>query len=107
MATFMRDVGISHDGWRASEALRMRVSMSAMGSLIVMLVALPAGLGDAGDLAGEGESAEANAAQREPSDESSRAAAQPAAAMGLDFEARRTLRLRNHRFLCQVLWPPV
>src|SRR5215471_16206954 len=36
MATFIFDVGISHDGWRACEELRMRVSMSAMGSLMLM-----------------------------------------------------------------------
>jgi len=37
MAYFILDAGISQLAWRACDALRMRVSMSAMGSLMVMV----------------------------------------------------------------------
>ena len=50
----------------ATLALRMRVSMSAMGSVIVMVVApSPARLGHAGELAGVHQLAQADAAEPE------------------------------------------
>ena len=67
----------------------MRVSMSAIGSLIVM--GSPARLGHAGNLARERQSSEADPAQREASDECARPATQLAAVVRLRFEARRTL----------------
>src|SRR5690348_692506 len=101
----MREYGISQLGWRAREALRMRVSMSAMGSLIVM--GLPARFRHARDLSCQGELAEADATQREATDEGARTAAQLAAVVRLHFESRRALRLRDHRFLCQMIPPEV
>src|SRR5947209_3121460 len=62
-------------------ALRMRVSRSAMGSLMLMesLLALPAGLDHAGDVAGEGELADLVAGQAELAERPARAARDPAA----------------------------
>src|SRR5512138_3364049 len=63
---FSRERGTSTFSWRAAEAFRMRVNMSAMGS--VMLIArspLPARLDDAGDLALQRALAEADAAHLE------------------------------------------
>src|SRR5215471_21573431 len=39
MSVFKRDAGTSTLGWRAASALRMRVSMSAIGSDVVILSA--------------------------------------------------------------------
>src|ERR1700730_15861302 len=75
---------------RASDALRMRVSMSAIGSLIV--IRLPARLGDARNLASQRQTAEADATQREPADEGPRPAAQFAAVVLLGFEPSRSVR---------------
>src|SRR5688572_26467284 len=97
----MREVGISQLTWRACEALRMRVSMSAMGSLIVM--GLPASFRHARDLAGQGETAEADAAQRKAANEGARSAAQAAATVLLHLEPGRSTGLCDHRFLCQVV----
>src|SRR4051794_36605307 len=104
MASLMREVGISQLAWRACDAFRMRVSMSAIGSL--MLMGLPARLRHAGDLAGERQTTKADTAQREASDERARPTTQATPVVCLDFVARRSLRLRNHGFLCQM-WPPV
>src|SRR3954462_4908316 len=62
-------------------ALRMRVSRSAMGSLMLMklLLALPAGLDHAGDVACEGELADLVAGQPELAERAARAARDAAA----------------------------
>src|SRR5205085_12087027 len=62
-------------------ALRMRVSRSAMGSLMLMesLLALPAGLDHAGDVAAEGELADLVAGQAELAERAARAAGDAAA----------------------------
>jgi len=97
MANFILDAGISQLAWRACDALRMRVSMSAMGSLIVMVVcSLPAGLGHTRDLASQGELPEADAAQCETTHEGAWPTAQLAAIVALDFESRRPLGLGDH-----------
>src|SRR5579862_788558 len=57
-----RDDGISTRGWRAWTALRIRVSMSAIGSVIVTS---PTALDNAWNLAAQRQLAEAQAAQRE------------------------------------------
>src|SRR6187200_2804791 len=100
MATFSRDDGISTIGWCARTALRMRVSMSAIGS-VSNLLRLPARLGDAGDLALESKLPEADAAQRELPNERPRTPAALAAAVPLHLELRWSQRLRYRRFLRQ------
>ncbi len=89
MASLIVEKGISQLGCRAREALRIRVSMSAMGS--VMLMALPARLCHARNFTCQRELAEANATQREAANERARTAANLAAVVRLHFEARRTL----------------
>src|SRR5258705_933620 len=51
--------------WFAWQAFRMRVSMSATGSVMLMISSSPAGLADAGDLALQGLFAEADPAEAE------------------------------------------
>src|SRR5437868_14337660 len=70
-------------------ALRMRVSRSAMGSLMPMesLLALPAGLDHAGDVAAEGELPDLVAGQAELAERAARATGH-AAAVALAVEAR-------------------
>src|SRR4051794_30618990 len=65
----------------ATLPLRMRVSMSAIGSVIV-IAASPARLGDAGDLAGVRHVAEADAAEPELAVHRLRSPALPAARVG-------------------------
>src|SRR5262249_25709188 len=97
ISVFNFEAGTSTFGWRAWIALRTRVSMSAMGSLVIVLllhlhpgyprprgasgprISLPARLDHAGDLAVEGELAEAKAADAEFAQERARPAAAPAA----------------------------
>src|SRR5215216_836268 len=96
MDALMREYGISQLEWRACDALRMRVSMSAIGSLILM--GLPARLGYTGDLARQRELAEADAAQRKAAEERAWTTAQLAAVVGLHFEARCAGGLDDERF---------
>src|SRR6185369_2697090 len=96
ISAFSLEAGTSTLGWRAWIALRTRVSMSAMGSLVIVLLLhlrpcfppsrsfrtthlLPARLDHARDLAVEGELAEAQATNAELAQERARPAAAPAA----------------------------
>src|ERR1039458_1547967 len=67
ISAFSLEAGTSTFGWRAWIALRTRVSMSAIGSLVIVLLLhfLPASLGHAGNLAIQCELAEAQAANSE------------------------------------------
>src|SRR5579885_2836994 len=75
------EAGTSTLGCRAWIALRTRVSMSAMGSvcMILLLRLLPAGLDDSRNLAVEGKLAEAQTANAELAEIAARPAAAPAA----------------------------
>src|ERR1035437_9237756 len=79
-SAFSLEAGTSTLGWRAWIALRTRVSMSAMGSLVIVLLlpVLPASLGHAGNLAIQGELAETQAANAEFAQERARASTPPA-----------------------------
>src|SRR5664279_4181255 len=104
ISVFSLEAGTSTFGWRACIALRTRVSMSAMGSLVIFLlpeppgraidrgpsprpqhlapgshISLPTGLRHAGYLAIQGELPEAQAAYAELAQEPARAPAAPAA----------------------------
>src|SRR5579864_5114199 len=64
------EAGTSTLGWRASTALRMRVSMSAIGSDVAIvrspvILSLPTRLDHAGNFAGQGEFPETDPAQVE------------------------------------------
>jgi hypothetical protein len=80
--------------WRAREALRTRVSMSAMGSEMFIGV-LPARLRDARQLAQERTLPEADAAEREPSHEGSGTPAHEAPVVRLHLVLGGPLRLRD------------
>src|SRR6516164_1838603 len=96
--------------WYAEFAFRRRVSMSAIGSVIVMAnglphrgfpedlrcpfcilfdLVLPAGLGDAGQLAAVRHGAEADPAQAEPAVDGPRPSAAGAPGVAADLELRR------------------
>src|SRR5450756_1104060 len=65
ISRFTLDVGTTTSRWCARDALRIRVSMSAIGSETFM-AGSPARLRHARDLAREGALPEADAAEREP-----------------------------------------
>src|SRR5947209_2265232 len=93
------DAGTSTFGWRATMALRTRVSMSAIGSLVMLYDSfLPTGLDDAGDLAIQGELPEAETANAEFAEEAARPSAAPAAIAVPAAELRRLLHLRLEEF---------
>src|SRR5579872_2932893 len=77
MSVFSRDAGTSTLGWRACNPLRMRVSMSAIGSVVVIPAPppLPGRLDHAGDFAGQRELPETDPAQFELANEPARPSA--------------------------------
>src|SRR5579862_5330482 len=80
MSVFRREAGTSTLGWRAASPLRIRVSISAMGSDVVipsffLLPSLPGSLDHAGNFARQRQLAEADAAQLELPQESPRPSA--------------------------------
>src|SRR3712207_1813756 len=82
--------------------------MSAMGSVMVMrrsLLPLPAGLGDAGHLAGVHHLAQADAAQAEAAVHGARPAAAPAAGVRPNLELRGALGLLHEGLLGHQLPP--
>src|ERR671934_584648 len=95
--TFSRDEGTSTFSCSARLALRTRVSMSAMGSLLIG--GSPARLDHARDLAPEGVLAEAEAAHPELPEVPPRPAAEPAAAIRPCRKLRRPLRFHDQRGL--------
>src|SRR6476659_1183827 len=96
-----RDAGTTTSVWRARDALRTRVSMSAIGSEM-FIGFLPARLGDARQLAQERTLPEADAAQREPSHVGPRPTAHRAAVIRLHLVLRLARGLRDHRLLSHV-----
>src|SRR3954453_11983244 len=91
----------------ATLALRMRVSMSAMGSVMVMSSSLPspAGLGHARQLAGVGELAQAHAAETELAVDGAGPATATAAGVAPHLELRRALLLLDERLLGHYCCP--
>src|SRR4051812_27010044 len=85
----------------ATLALRMRVSMSATGSVMVMRgLPSPARLRDAGDLAGVDHLPQADAAQAEAAVDGPRAPTTPATGVRPPLELGLPLRLLNQCLLC-------
>src|SRR3982750_2034915 len=110
MSAFSRDAGMSTRVCLAVTALRIRVSISAIGSVIFLslqpsalshqpsaICQLPAALRHAGDVAFERELPEAEAAERELPHVGARPAAQAAAVAQPDLELRRFLFFRDLR----------
>ena len=82
ISRLVREAGTTTSVWRARDALRTRVSMSAIGS--ETFIFLPARLRDAGQLADERALAEADAAEREAAHVGARPAAHRAPVIRLD-----------------------
>src|SRR5690349_23750856 len=87
ISRLVRDAGTRTSVWRARDALRTRVSMSAIGSEM-FTSDLPARLGDARQLADEGALPEADAAEGEATHECARPTADDAAVVAPDAELR-------------------
>src|SRR6266702_1954985 len=108
--TLSLEDGMSSFSCSARLSLRMRVSRSAIGSLIDMVVRpLPTGLDHARHLALEGELPEAEPAELELSQKAARPAAQLAAAVDARLELGRLLqplRLHDERGLRHALRLP-
>src|SRR5918999_651984 len=98
ISRFVRDAGTITSVCRAREALRTRVSMSAMGSETFM-GALPARLRDARQLADQRPLPEADPAEREPAHVGPGAPTDDAAVIGLRPVLGRPGGLGDHRFL--------
>src|SRR5688572_17541861 len=98
-STFSLDTGMSTHRCAVEPAFRMRVSMSAIGSVIMMVSSSPARLAHAGDLALEGELPEADAAESELADEGTRPTAAPATVVAAHFELRLALGLLDQALL--------
>src|SRR6266498_1364445 len=79
---------------------RIRVSMSAMGSVIDILRLLPTGLCHAGDVSAERELPETNPAEFEFAQEAARTPAHLAAILRAGHELRLPLRLDDHCRSC-------
>src|SRR4029079_10547278 len=82
-------------------ALRMRVSMSAMGSVSIGSTS-PARLGQPGDLAGVGHLAKADAAEAELAEDRTRTTAATATRVAAHLVLRRGVRLVDQRLLGHV-----
>src|SRR5579884_3655050 len=93
MSIFRRDAGTSTLGWRADSALRMRVSMSAMGSDVVIALSLPARLHHAGNFSRKRQLPETDAAQVELAQIAARPAAPETTVAVAALELRLLLRL--------------
>src|SRR6478609_2876137 len=105
-ASFCFEDGMRTSSCIATLALRMRVSMSAIGSVIVIVrLPSPAGLGHAGDLARVHELAQADPAQAELAVHRSRPAAAPATGVGPDLVLGLALLLLDQRLLGHLLSP--
>src|ERR1700759_1246746 len=114
------EYGMPTVSWYAEFAFRSRVSMSAMGSVIVMALRpssprfplfpgdlrcarsrlLPAGLGDAGQFAAVCHRAEPDPAQAEPAVDGPRPPAAGTPRVAPDLELRSPLLLDDQRLLC-------
>src|SRR3954451_22416647 len=108
-ASFNFDDGIRTSSWNAMFALRTRVNMSAIGSVIVTVAAplsrSPRRLRDAGDLACMCHLPEADPAQPEVAVHRTRPAATATARVRAHFELRRALRFQDQSFLRHSITP--
>src|SRR6266404_1941137 len=97
MSFFSRDAGTSTLGWRACNPLRMRVSMSAIGSVVVIRppAISPARFDHAGNFTSERELPETDPAQLELAQIPARAAAPETTVAMPATQLRRVGRLRN------------
>src|SRR3954447_2730237 len=105
ISSLSRECGISVCSCSALLALRMRVSMSATGSVSTSLLLLPRALRHAGDDALMGELPQADAAQPELLEHGARAPAAIAAGVVAHLELRGAGGLHPQRLLGHYLLP--
>src|SRR5687768_11547082 len=106
IATFIFEEGIATASCLEDTAFRMRVSISAIGSVMFTAkLSLPARLGHAGDLPLQRELAEANAAHSKLPDEPARPAAETAAVALAGRELVRPGGPDDGRNLCHACAP--
>src|SRR6478672_1792590 len=105
ISTFNFEFGISARSCSALLALRMRVSMSATGSVSINCL-LPGALGHAGDDALVGELPQADTTEPELLEHGTRTAAAIAARVVAHLVLRRPCGLHNKRLLRHYLSPP-
>src|SRR5215218_1814089 len=98
-ASFNFDDGISTSSWNAVFALRRRVSMSAIGSVIMRAPSSPRRLGHARHLAGVRHGAEADPAETEALVDRARTAAPAAPCVPAHLELGSALLLLDKGFL--------
>src|SRR3954447_12927929 len=92
--------------WPAEQAFRMRVSISATGSVrLIPYFPLPAGLAHARDFPPQGELTETNTAEAELPQHGAATAAALAAAHAAHLELRCALGSLDPRSLCHVTLP--
>src|SRR5438067_11783860 len=105
-SVFSLDTGMSTRRWPAEQAFRMRVSISATGSVrLIPSFPLPAGLAHARDFPPQGELTETNTAEAELPQHGAAAAAALAAAHRAHLELGRALRPFDPGSLCHVTQP--
>src|SRR5450756_337764 len=104
ISRLVRDAGTTTSACRARDALRIRVSKSAMG-WEVFVDSLPARLRDGRERTEERPLPEADPAQREPPHEAPGSTADRAAVIALDGVLRCALCLGDQRFLGHVTPP--
>src|SRR5688572_1455910 len=97
-STFSFDTGMSTQRCPVAAEFRSRVSMSAMGS-VIMWLSSPARLADPGDLSLQGHLTEADPAQAELADEGARPAAAAATIVASHLELRLALGLLDQALL--------
>src|SRR5215470_5035858 len=103
-ASLSFDEGITTSSWNAMLAFRSRVSMSAMGSVIMRApTSSPRRLGHTRHLAGVDHQSEADPAQAEAAVHRARTAAAPAPRVGAHLELRRALLLLDESLLGHAL----
>src|SRR5437868_11767738 len=103
-ASFNFDDGMTTSSWNAVFAFRRRVSMSAIGSVIVTAApSSPRRLGDAGNLAGVHHLAHADPAQPETAVHRARPPTPPTARVATHLELRLRL-LLDHECLLSHLY---
>src|SRR5438045_5159100 len=98
ISSFIRELGISTWSWSARLALRIRLSMSAIGS-VSTCVLLPRALCHARDRAFVRELAQADPTEAELAENGPRTPAAAAARVIAHAVLLRALRLRDQRFL--------
>src|SRR5437660_4044762 len=106
ISPFSLETGISTRRWPAAQAFRTRVSISATGSVTLIVRPLPAGFAHAGNLPAQRELTEADPAQLELAQRTAAAAAPLAAVVAAHLELGGPFDLLNPTLLGHGRWSP-